>query len=88
MKSGLFLDVVIRQRSAVLQLLTSEYQSLLFRWNAFFVLNLGFDSFNGIARFDVQRDRFSSEGFDKNLHACSTIKPLGFIVCSCTGASI
>ena len=88
MQSALFIYIIVGQTSAILQLLTGKDEPLLFWWDPFFVLNLRFDSFNGIARFDVQCDRFSSEGFDKNLHVCSTIKPLGFIVCSCTGASI
>lgn len=37
MQSGLLLDVVIGERSAVLELLASEDQSLLVGWNAFLV---------------------------------------------------
>jgi|FLMP01.1.fsa_nt_emb hypothetical protein len=80
MKSGLFLDVVICQCSAVLQLFTSEYQSLLVRWNAFFVLNLRLDVFNGITGFDVQRDSFSSKSFDKDLHEWLRVNVGDFIL--------
>ena len=38
MESRLLLDVVVRESSAIFQLLTSEDQSLLVRRNAFFVL--------------------------------------------------
>merc|ERR1712217_973679 len=68
MKCGLFLDVVIRKSSAVFQLLPSEDQSLLLRWNSFLVLDLCLDVLNGVVRLDVQSDRLSREGFDEDLH--------------------
>lgn len=42
-KSRLLLDVVIREGSAVLELLTSEDQALLVRWDTLLVLDLGLD---------------------------------------------
>ena len=41
MESGLLLDVVIRKGSAVLELLTSEDESLLVWGNTLLILNLG-----------------------------------------------
>merc|ERR1712244_201304 len=41
MKGGLLLDVVVGESSSVFQLLAGEDQSLLIRWNAFLILNLG-----------------------------------------------
>merc|ERR1712151_287150 len=41
MESGLLLDVVIGEGSAVLELLTSEDESLLIWWDSFLVLDLG-----------------------------------------------
>ena len=41
MESGLFLDVVIRESTAIFELLTSENKSLLIWWNTFLILNLG-----------------------------------------------
>ena len=38
MKSGLLLDVVVRESSSIFELLASEDQSLLIRRNAFLVL--------------------------------------------------
>ncbi len=40
MQSGLFLDVVVRECAAILELLASENETLLVRRNALLVLNL------------------------------------------------
>ena len=40
-KGGLFLDVIVRKRTSVFQLLSSEDQALLVRRDSFFVLDLG-----------------------------------------------
>jgi len=42
-QSGLLLNVVVRQGTTVLQLLTSKDETLLVRWNALLVLDLGLD---------------------------------------------
>ena len=47
-QSGLLLDVVVRKGSTVLQLLTSEDQSLLVWWDTLLVLDLGLDIVDGI----------------------------------------
>jgi len=67
-EGGLFLDVVVRKRARVFQLLPSEDESLLFRRNAFFVLNLGFDICDGIIWFNIKSDRFTGQGLDEDLH--------------------
>ena len=41
MESGFFLDVVVREGSAIFQLLACKNQSLLIRRDSFFVLDLG-----------------------------------------------
>ena len=41
MESRLLLDVIIRESSSILELLTSEDKSLLIWGNTFFILNLG-----------------------------------------------
>ena len=68
MKGRFFLDVVVGQGSAILKLLSGEDQSLLVRRDAFFVLDLGLDVFNGVGWFNVQGDGLSCEGLDENLH--------------------
>ena len=61
MESGLLLDVVVGQSTAVLQLLSSENETLLIRGNAFLVLNLGLDVVDGIARLDFKGDGLASD---------------------------
>merc|ERR1719248_487882 len=67
-QSRLFLDVVIRQSTAVLQLLASENQTLLIGRNAFLVLNLGLHIFNGVGRLHIKSDGLASQSFNENLH--------------------
>merc|ERR1711934_908086 len=71
MESGLLLDVVVGEGSAVLELLTSEDESLLVWWNTFLVLDLGFDIFNGVSWLDIEGDGLSSERLDEDLHTTS-----------------
>merc|ERR1712210_27528 len=47
-KSALLLDVVVRQRSPVLELLSGEDQTLLIGRDAFLVLNFGLDVLDGV----------------------------------------
>jgi hypothetical protein len=71
MESGLFLDVVVRKGSAILELLSSEDESLLIWWDTFFVLDLCLDVFDGVCWFNIKSDGFSSKGFDEDLHTTS-----------------
>ena len=68
MKRRFLLDIVIGERSAVLKLFPGKNQPLLVRGDAFFVLDLLFDVFDGVAGLDFERDGFSGEGLDENLH--------------------
>jgi len=65
------LDVVVREGSAILKLLSGEDQSLLVWRDSFLVLNLGFDVLNGVSGFDIQSDSLSSESLDEDLHTSS-----------------
>jgi len=67
-KGRLLLDVVIRQRAAILELLAGEDETLLIWGNALLVLDFRLDVLNGIRGFHLQRDRLASECLDKNLH--------------------
>ena len=67
-ESGLFLDVVVGEGSAVLELLTSEDESLLIWWDTFLVLDLSLDVFNSVSWFDIKSDCLTCEGLDENLH--------------------
>ena len=71
MKSGLLLDVVVGEGSSIFELLTSENESLLVWWDAFLVLDLGLDVFNGVSWLDVEGDGLASQGLDEDLHTTS-----------------
>ena len=71
MKGRLFLDVVIRQGSAIFELLSRENETLLVGRDAFLVLNFRFHILNGVARLDFESDGFARQGFHENLHATS-----------------
>ena len=70
MEGGFLLDVVVGEGSAILELLTSEDESLLIRWDTFFVLDLGLNILDGICWLNIKGDGLTSEGFDENLHDC------------------
>merc|ERR1712020_62860 len=74
MESGLFLDVVVRQSSAILQLLASEGQTLLVWGDSLLVLDLSLDVLDGIARLNLQGDGLPCEGLDKDLHSSTESK--------------
>jgi len=52
MESGLLLDVVIGKGFAILQLLSSEDESLLIGRDAFLILNLGLNVVNSVGWLD------------------------------------
>merc|ERR1719225_1421296 len=68
MQSGLLLDVVVREGAAILKLFASKDQPLLVWGNAFLVLDLSLDIFNGVRWFNLEGDGLASQGLDKNLH--------------------
>ena len=60
MESGLLLDIIVRQSSSVLKLFPCEDESLLIRWDSFFVLDLGLDIFDGVRGLHIQSDGLAS----------------------------
>ena len=54
MKSGLLLNVVVRQSTSIFQLLASKDQSLLVRRNSFLILDLDLYIFYGIRGLDLR----------------------------------
>jgi len=68
MESGLLLDVVVAEGSAVLELLSGEDQSLLVGWDALLVLDLGLDVLNGVGWLDFEGDGLSGKGLNEDLH--------------------
>jgi len=68
MEGRLLLDVVVAEGTAVFKLLASEDETLLVRWDALLVLNLGLDVVDGVGRLNLEGDGLSSESLDENLH--------------------
>merc|ERR1712156_999627 len=59
MQGGLLLDVVVREGTAILKLLTGKDQPLLIWGNALLVLNFGLDVLNGVRRLNLESDGLS-----------------------------
>ena len=70
MHCRLFLDVVVRDGSAVLETLSSEDKALLVSRNAFLLLDLGFHCLNRVSRLDINGDGSACERLYENLHFC------------------
>jgi len=68
MEGRLLLDVVVRESSAVFQLLPGENQSLLVRRNPFLVLDFGLDILNGVTGLNLEGDGLAGQSLDKDLH--------------------
>ena len=59
------LDIIITQRPPILELLPSKDQTLLVRWDAFLVLDLGFDIVDCVAGLDFEGDSLAGESLDE-----------------------
>merc|ERR1711970_340543 len=68
MERRLLLDVVVRERAAVLELLAREDEALLVRRDALLVLDLGLDVLDRVGRLDLERHRLPRERLDEDLH--------------------
>ena len=71
MESWLLLDVVVTEGSSILELLSSEDESLLIGRDTFLILDLGLDVFNGVRWLNIKSDGLSSEGLHEDLHSTS-----------------
>ena len=60
MESGFFLNVVIGESAAVLQLFAGKDETLLVWRNAFLILDLRLYVINGIAGLDLESDGLAS----------------------------
>jgi hypothetical protein len=61
MECRLLLDVVVRECTTILQLLSGKDQSLLIRRNALLILDLALDIIDSIGRLDLKSDGLSSD---------------------------
>ena len=69
-KGAFLLDVVVAERTSILQLLAGKNQTLLIGRDAFLILNLGLHVIDRIRRLDIKGDGLSGEGFHEDLHGC------------------
>merc|ERR1712167_407913 len=69
MKGRLLLDVIVLEGAAILELLPSEDESLLVRWDPLLVLDLSLDSLNGVGALDFKRDGLAGQCLYEDLHA-------------------
>jgi len=74
MESGLLLDVVVRKCSTILELLSSEDESLLIWRDSFLILDLGFNILDGVCWLNVKGNGLTSESLDEDLHTTSESK--------------
>mmetsp|Transcript_3429 Transcript_3429/g.8266 ORF Transcript_3429/g.8266 Transcript_3429/m.8266 type:complete len:234 (-) Transcript_3429:362-1063(-) len=68
----LFLDVVVGESAAILQLLPGKDEALLVGRDALFILNLCFDVVDRIRRLHLKGDSLSRQSLHKNLHLNNT----------------
>jgi hypothetical protein len=66
-KGGLLLDIVIRQGTTILELLSGKDETLLVGGDSLLVLYLGLYTLNGVRALDLEGDCLASECFHKNL---------------------
>ncbi len=70
-KGWLLLNVIVRESSSVLELLSSEDKSLLIGRDTFFILDLGLHVLDGVRWFDVEGDGLTGQGLNEDLHTTS-----------------
>merc|ERR1712126_15692 len=71
MQGAFLLDVVVREGSSILKLLSGKDQSLLVWRDSFLVLDLGLDVLNGVRGFNLESDGLASQGLHEDLHTSS-----------------
>ena len=68
MESRLFLNVVVREGAAILELLASKDQALLVGRDTLLVLNLSLDVVDGVGGLDLEGNGLTRQGLDEDLH--------------------
>src|SRR5210317_394947 len=85
----LFLDVIIRECTSILELFTSENESLLIRWNTLLVLDLSLDVIDRVRRLNLQSNRLPGECLYENLHTINRLDSFLKVLrkCECTNST-
>ena len=79
MKGRLLLDIVVGKSSPILQLLSSEDQTLLVRGDSFLVLDLGLHIVDGVGRLNLKSNGLAGQGLDEDLHTTTETEHYGMI---------
>jgi len=73
MQGGFFQNVIVLQCPTIFQLLSSKYQALLVRRNAFLILQLLLHALNRVVWIHFQSQRLASKCLHKDLHAAEAL---------------
>lgn len=68
MEGGLLCDVVVSEGAAVLELFASEDETLLIRWDALAISDLGLDVLDCVDGLSLEGDGLAGESLDEDLH--------------------
>ena len=79
MESGLLLDVVVGEGSAVFELLASEDKTLLVGRDALLILDLSLHVVNGVGWLDLESDGLACQSLNENLHDFDLLVAVGFV---------
>lgn len=74
MESALLLNVIVRKRAAIFQLLTSKDETLLIWWDPFLILDFALYVINCVRALDFECDGFAGQGFHEDLHTTTKTK--------------
>ncbi len=69
------LDIVVAKSTAIFELLAGENQALLVGWDAFLVLDFGFDIVDRVGGLDLKSDGLAREGLDEAVIQPSSVFP-------------
>ena len=68
MEGGFLLDVVVRESTSILELLSSEDESLLIGRDALLILDLGLNVVDRVRGLHLKSDGLAREGLHEYLH--------------------
>jgi hypothetical protein len=66
-KGGLLLNVIVRESTSILELLSSEDKTLLVRGNSLLVLDLSLHGLNSVGALNLKGDCLAREGLNEDL---------------------
>jgi hypothetical protein len=67
-QSGFFLNVVVSQRTLIVEFFIGKEKTRLVGWDSLLLLNLGFDELDTVGVFDIEGDGAVTSNIYENLH--------------------